>query len=46
ETYPKEHNIDLIIIGQTGMNNIEKLVVGSHTSFVVRNSACDVLVIK
>lgn len=46
ETYPKEHNIDLIVIGQTGMNNIEKLVVGSHTSFVVRNSACDVLVIK
>lgn len=46
DTYPKEHQIDLIVIGQTGMNSIEKVVVGSHTSYVVRNSACDVLVVK
>jgi nucleotide-binding universal stress UspA family protein len=46
ETYPQDHKTDLIVIGQTGMNSIEKLVVGSHTSYVVRNSACDVLVVK
>ncbi|MCP0886129.1 universal stress protein [Ligilactobacillus sp. WILCCON 0076] len=46
DTFPKENGIDLIVIGQTGMNNIEKLVVGSHTSYVIRNSACDVLVVK
>ncbi|MDN6967530.1 universal stress protein [Oenococcus sp. UCMA 17063] len=44
--YPKEHGIDLIVVGNTGLNTVEKLVVGSHTSYVIRNSACDVLVVK
>ncbi|AVI94352.1 universal stress protein [Oenococcus oeni] len=44
--YPKEHGIDLIVLGNTGLNTVEKLVVGSHTSYVIRNSACDVLVVK
>ncbi|MDN6899914.1 universal stress protein [Oenococcus sicerae] len=44
--YPAEHGIDLIVLGNTGLNAIEKLVIGSHTSYVIRNSAVDVLIVK
>ncbi|MFT8812963.1 universal stress protein [Oenococcus sp.] len=44
--YPEAHGIDLIVVGDTGLNSIERLVVGSHTSYVIRNASCDVLVVK
>lgn len=44
--YPKEHNIDLIIIGSTGANAVKKMLQGSHTDYVARHSTADVLIVK
>ncbi|CCI80879.1 universal stress protein [Lactobacillus hominis] len=44
--FPKKHNIDLIIIGATGLNAVERLLIGSITEYVTRTSSCDVLVIR
>lgn len=43
---PKEYDADLVIIGSTGLNRFEKLMIGSVTSFVVRNAKTDVLVTR
>lgn len=44
--YPKDHNIDLIVLGSTGANAVRKMLQGSHTDYVVRHSTADVLVVK
>lgn len=44
--FPEKHNIDLIVIGATGLNAIERLLIGSITEYVTRASECDVLVIR
>lgn len=43
---PEEIHADLIIIGATGLNAVERLVVGSVTSYVTRISKTDVLVVR
>jgi len=43
---PKQHNIDLIMIGATGLNAVERLLIGSVTEYVTRNALCDVLVVR
>ncbi|MGK0551995.1 universal stress protein [Enterococcus faecalis] len=43
---PKEHQIDLIIIGATGLNAVERLFIGSVSESVIRNAPCDVLVVR
>jgi len=43
---PKAHNIDLIMIGATGLNAVERLLIGSVTEYVTRNALCDVLVVR
>ncbi|MCO0832663.1 universal stress protein [Fructobacillus sp. W13] len=43
---PKETNADIIVIGATGMNTVERIVVGSVTAYVTRVSPVDVLVVK
>jgi nucleotide-binding universal stress UspA family protein len=42
---PKK-NIDLIICGATGLNAIERLLIGSVSEHIVRYASCDVLVIR
>ena len=44
--FPEEHNIDLIILGATGLNAVERLLIGSITEYVTRTATCDVLVIR
>lgn len=44
--FPEEHNIDLIIIGATGLNAVERILIGSITEYVTRTADCDVLVIR
>lgn len=44
--FPEKHDIDLIIIGATGLNAVERLLIGSITEYVTRTAACDVLVIR
>ncbi|RFU67748.1 universal stress protein [Bacillus sp. V59.32b] len=43
---PKKHETDLIICGATGLNAIERLMLGSVSDYVTRHAACDVLVIR
>lgn len=44
--FPKKHDIDLIMIGATGLNAVERLLIGSVTEFVTRTSTCDILVVR
>lgn len=43
---PKEYQIDLIMIGQSGLNAVERFMIGSVASYVIREARCDVLVIS
>ena len=44
--FPEKHNIDLIVVGATGLNAVERLLIGSVTEYVTRTSKCDVLVCR
>lgn len=44
--FPKREKVDLIMIGATGLNAVERLLLGSVTEFVTRNATCDVLVVR
>ncbi|MDH6363865.1 nucleotide-binding universal stress UspA family protein [Enterococcus sp. PF1-24] len=43
---PKDHEVDLIMLGATGLNAVERLFIGSVSEYVIRNAACDVLVVR
>jgi len=44
--FPKKHQIDLIILGATGLNAVERILIGSVTEYVTRTADCDVLVCR
>lgn len=46
EEYPKKNNIDLIVVGATGLNMVGRVIVGSTAAYVVRVAPCDVIVVK
>ena len=43
---PDEKKIDLIMIGATGLNAVERILTGSVTEYVTRTAKCDVLVVR
>ncbi|KRL97977.1 universal stress protein [Liquorilactobacillus satsumensis] len=43
---PQEQKTDLIVIGATGLNAVERLLIGSVTEYVTRTATCDVLVVR
>ncbi|MDF7637397.1 universal stress protein [Leuconostocaceae bacterium ESL0958] len=43
---PKELQTDLIVIGATGQNAVEQVLVGSVTAYVTRTAPVDVLVVR
>lgn len=43
---PEKKDIDLIMIGATGLNAVERLLTGSVTEYVTRTAVCDVLVVR
>ena len=43
---PQEHDVDLIMLGATGLNAVERLFIGSVSEYVIRNATCDVLVVR
>ena len=43
---PKDYQIDLIMMGATGLNAVERLFIGSISEYVIRNASCDVLVVR
>lgn len=46
ENIPEEYNIDLIVVGATGLNAAERVLIGSVSERVTRNAPCDVLVVR
>lgn len=44
--FPKKHDIDLIMVGATGLNAVERLLIGSVTEYVTRAAETDVLVVR
>ncbi|UTC08917.1 universal stress protein UspA [Latilactobacillus curvatus] len=43
---PEKKISDLIMIGATGLNAVERLLIGSVTEYVTRTAVCDVLVVR
>ncbi|QOD86457.1 universal stress protein [Weissella viridescens] len=46
ETAPKKFGSDLIVIGATGLNAVERLLIGSVTEYVVRSAKVDTLIAR
>jgi nucleotide-binding universal stress UspA family protein len=44
--YAEEQNVELIVIGTSGMSDFRKMLLGSAVTGVVRYSTCPVLVVK
>src|SRR5699024_958445 len=42
----KAVNADLIICGATGLNAVERLLIGSVSEHIMRSAECDVLVVR
>lgn len=42
----QEVNADLVICGTSGLNAVERFIVGSVSEAIVRHSPCDVLVVR
>ncbi len=40
------YDIDLIMVGQSGLNAVERFMMGSVASFVIREARCDVLIVS
>lgn len=42
----KRLNVDLIICGATGLNAVERFLIGSVSEGIVRSATCDVLIVR
>lgn len=42
----KKYNIDLIVCGATGLNAVERFLIGSVSENITRHSKCDVLIVR
>lgn len=42
---PKKYAVDLIMVGQSGLNAIERMMIGSVSSYIIRHAPCDVLIV-
>ena len=42
----KDTNADLVVVGSTGLNAVERFIIGSVSEAIVRHSPCDVLVVR
>ncbi|MEK4802495.1 universal stress protein [Oceanobacillus sp. FSL K6-0118] len=42
----KNYHADLIICGATGLNAVERFIIGSVSESITRHSSCDVLVVR
>ncbi|MFV0557902.1 MAG: universal stress protein [Enterococcus sp.] len=43
---PEKHQIDLVIVGQSGLNALERVMTGSVSSYIIREAPCDVLIVS
>ena len=42
----KDTNADLVVVGSTGLNAVERFIIGSVSEAIVRHAPCDVLVVR
>lgn len=42
---PKKYQVDLVMVGQSGLNAVERFMTGSVASYIIREAPCDVLVV-
>ncbi|MDG5786997.1 universal stress protein [Evansella sp. AB-P1] len=42
----KKHTVDLIITGATGLNAVERFLIGSVSEHIARHAQCDVLIVR
>ncbi|MED4037588.1 universal stress protein [Niallia taxi] len=42
----EKYNADLIICGATGLNTVERFIIGSVSEGIARNAPCDVLIVR
>ncbi|KXT74595.1 Universal stress protein family [Streptococcus sp. DD10] len=43
---PDEQKVDLILVGATGLNAFERLLVGSSSEYILRHAKVDLLVVR
>lgn len=43
---PEKYDVDLIMVGQSGLNAAERFITGSVASYVIREARCDVLIVS
>ncbi|PYZ97208.1 universal stress protein UspA [Alteribacter lacisalsi] len=41
-----KHQIDLIVTGATGLNAVERFLIGSVSEYITRHAKCDVLIVR
>lgn len=46
ESLPDEYDIDLLYLGSTKLNAVERIFIGSVSEYVIRHAPCDVLIIR
>lgn len=46
ETLPQKYQAELVIVGATGLNKLDRFILGSTASYVVRNTKVDTLVVN
>ena len=46
QDFQPEYGNDLIVVGSTGKNFVQRMIVGSVASYVIRTAKCDVLMPK
>ena len=44
--FPADHENELIILGKSGLNALERLLVGSVAAFVIQNADVDILIVQ
>ncbi|MBU9721126.1 MULTISPECIES: universal stress protein [Bacillaceae] len=42
----KTHVVDLIVTGATGLNAVERFLIGSVSEYIARHARCDVLIVR
>jgi nucleotide-binding universal stress UspA family protein len=45
DTLPRKYHVDLIMVGQSGLNAVERFMVGSVSQYVISHAPCVVLIV-
>ena len=43
---PDKENVDLIMVGATGLNTFERLLIGSSSEYILRHAKVDLLIVR